>query len=340
MKLTRLIIGLIFLVLFSNASSALEINPYFWQENGHLDSVISYSYMDNDKLYNELFIYGRVLNETLVNEKESLLNFYLNSREGNGANNLNLVNLSICKGYAKVDGNYRNMNFNCTEYYEPINLTTGANGLKFRINLSEVYESGFHIKIVYYSDNFIIKNGRYEVAWLTTVCTDNGCNQETRVERYLILPSDNSVIENWNNFEITGKGNGKWLLKTEGNGGSMVWFSDSEKENKDRTIRDILVLVIGFALPLIFDMLFLDKRLSRRTRNLWMFAGLFLLITCWFLLNGTRGLTSLKVILIISFILFIFSVFLATISGIKDTKKSTLKRDFYWIKKLIKDLFR
>ncbi len=253
---------LFFLTFLSSTVYAFTIHPSFQSDNGHIDSVISYDYLENNRLYTEIFVRGRALNETLANGKYQFFDLSLDSLEGNNQSNIYLINLSICKGYARVDGNYKNMNFNCTDgFYKPINDIIRDNSLKFRINLSEVYESGFHIKLVYYQDNFLIENGRYEVAWLDTLCTDNGCNKDTRIERYLILPSASSVIENWNNFEITGKGgNGNWLLKAEGNGEAMVWFSDAEKERNNRFWRDIALISLALGATLISECILQKKK--------------------------------------------------------------------------------
>jgi len=246
-------------------------------------------------------------------------------------------NSRLCElGSRGNSGDYLNFNLSCNPKLYLESEVTSNGDLKIKLNPSKLEWNRYYLFFNYTNKNFVVKDPLYNSLFFNL----GNIKNNTRIYKTIILPQ-NSVIDigSLYNFKILAiLGDGRRVILSESEKASMV-YRDWDKEQKDRTERDKIVLFISFAFAIVIGFLFSDKKLSKRTQNCYILFGFFLLITGWILLGGTKGNLWLRIILLISFILLIFFGILASYSRSKDHKRSSIKRELKEIKKIIMEVF-
>lgn len=320
---------ILFILILIPLGYAIQIGYYSPANSAKIYNIQEYSSIENKDLYSEILIEGSIENKTLTTNLKYSSNFLFSSLEGDKFFPLYILNISVCDGnVGSWSGDYQKIYINCSKQVI-FEKNQSKQSINILFNLSNIENNGFFIKIDYIVKDFVIQNGNYDIGWLKTE-TDPTIN----VERYLMLPSQNSVIESWSNFAImTRNEEKKWVLKTNGNGDAMVWYRDYIKEKKRQNNRDILIITITLALSIMIQIYFSQKT-TKRTLNLWIFAEAFVLIIG--LIYFFDKNEQFSYLLIISFILFCLTSSLAYLSGIKNDR-SSYKRELNDIIKFTKN---
>jgi hypothetical protein len=331
----NLLLAVIILVLINfNSCSAFQIGYFSPANSAKITNIQQYSSVtEGGGLYSETLIEGVIENKTLANSLKYPSGIYFRALEGNRFFPMSNLNITFCgDSTGSWNGDYQKMYISCNKSIDfSQNLTDNALSIEF--NLSEIEGYAFFIRINYLTDNFVMENGNYEIGWLKTEI-----DPSWEFERFLMLPSKDSVIESWNNFEIVARGysNGKWVLKTKEGNDAMVWYRNYAKEKSDRDQRDWIIIVVSLTLSIIMQ-LYHHKKMSKRTINLWLFSGIFLAIAGVILLFG-KG-TSHPFLLGLSFILFLILSGLAYKSAIKDAGRISWRRQLTDVISFIKENF-
>ncbi|MEK6827003.1 MAG: hypothetical protein AABX99_00785 [Nanoarchaeota archaeon] len=109
-------------------------------------------------------------------------------------------------------------------------------------------------------------------------------------------------------------------------------YQDWDKQESQNNQRDWFIILISFALSILMQLYF-SKAMSKRTKNLWVFSSIFLLITV-ILLFLKKGVEH-PFLLGISFLFFLFIGSLAYLSSLKDCNHKKNFKSFY--KTIIKE---
>lgn len=207
--------------------------------------------------------------------------------------------------------------------------------LRVQIDSDKLDQKRYYLFFNHTVKNFVTIDPLYNILFFNL----GNLNSNASVYRIVTLPKDSIIdVGSLHNFKIMASfSDGRRILSTDSKNAIVVYRS-WDKEQKERNLRDKLVIFISFAFAIIFGFLFSDKKLSKRTKNCFMLFGFSLLITSWILLEGVKGKILLKILLIISFIFIPFFGSLAFYSRAKDHKRMSWKGDLIEIKKIILEI--
>jgi hypothetical protein len=193
-----------------------------------------YSSIENKDLHNEIFIQGIIHNKTLADLSESYFELGISINEAKRGDKIKNLKVNLCERFF-YPGSYSRPEFNCTRPVNNSPLTNDeGNHVYLYLNVSDLNAYDFILKIAYDIEGILIENGEYKIMWIETRerCLENSCKNPNLIRRYLTLPSNNSILESWNNFKIIGLDSGRWVLEVTGTE-SMVWYRDATEEQKE-----------------------------------------------------------------------------------------------------------
>jgi len=203
---------------------------------------------------------------------------------------------------------------------------------------NEPYYTPIYARLIFNYKNFIIKRPDQKIFWQELIVNP----QPRWSERYLKTEEDtviNSLL-NYKTIRYRLEEN-KFILKAQDFGDSQVFYNNANEESQKRFYRDIFIIILSFGISLVFGFIFSEKGTSERTKNFWILAGISVIITAFILLiretnvlpSSIVGLiqedkTLIPLVLLITFILFLVSAYLAGKSYKKDKPDNNEKEDF------------
>lgn len=311
MKITQLIFLLSIIVCLSASVDASFMNAH-GDANSKVFNIVEYSSIEGSNLYSEIIVNIGGIDKALV-ENDSSFELNLQFFEGDKLFPHEIINLGVyhCWGGS---GDYKHLSDKCNATIN-YTLTENNESINILVNLSKVPEYTFSIKITYLIKNFIKTNGDYKIAWLRTSCIGDACLDKNDLERTLILPSVNSVLESWNNFEIIHRIDGKWVLKSTDEE-SMVWYRDTEAEKKSSISWELSLVLIAIG----FTGLFSIMQLHLHKENTWYNVG-WTLFALGCLTTGFGGLYSKINLLFVGGALFFIGTIIFLLNWPKEEGK-------------------
>ena len=203
---------------------------------------------------------------------------------------------------------------------------------------NEPYYTPIYARLIFNYKDFIIKRPDQKIFWQELIVNP----QPRWSERYLKTEEDtviNSLL-NYRTIRYRLEEN-KFILKAQDFGDSQVFYNNANEDSQKRFYRDIFIIILSFGISLVFGFIFSEKGTSERTKNFWILAGISITITTFILLiRETNVLPSsiigliqedkglIPLILLITFILFLVSAYLARKSYKKDKPDNDEQRDF------------
>jgi len=240
----------------------------------------------------------------------------------------------ICEwGDINSFGDYLNFNLSCNSTGFFKSKINDYEDLRIDLDTYNLKRGRYSIFFNYTNKNFIIKDPLYNSIFFSLGNVDDN---NTRVWRTIILPK-NSVIDSGSlyNFEILAiLDDGRRIISSEYNRANMV-YRDWDKEQKENTKKDISIIFISLSFSVLFSLILLRKKQTKRTRNLWLLGCSSLLIVSFILFYNLIG-TFWSILLAILFVLIILFMGLAKASDELDMGNASIKRDLYEIFKIIK----
>jgi hypothetical protein len=330
------------LVLAINLASAFQIASGSYADSAQLEKVVQTNFIEGNELYADTYIQG-IGDINYFNDTNAYFSLRLEPFEREKAFILYDVNVIAYEGICYSGTDYKSLYFNCNKTIL-IEQNISSTEIYVKINLTILNKSNprFSIKIKYKLKDFVFQNGDYNIAWMKNNC--GNCE----LQRFLVLPNQNSVIESLYNFQVVSRINNNWVLETNNGEDAMVWYRDINKEFWERTKRDIIIIALTFSISLIFGFLFSNSKLSKRTKHLWSLAGACLFITTGILLYDLANVAKflhlsqgiVAIILMIFYFLFFIFLLLALSSGKKDEPKETLLKGLKRIWRFVVSIFK
>jgi len=195
-----------------------------------------------------------------------------------------------------------------------------------------------YLQVKYFLNNYVIENeGEYEYIPIDRFQMPDLVYGLDNSEIFLVMP-EGTILEEKSNFDLKKVGNKGEIVLNYKNPieDSFITFRDAERGVRDRVKRDVIIIAITLALSLVFGFFTSEINLPRVTRNLWMFAGLFLFLTAGLLLYSYNPFFGKNILLVSFFCLFFVFCFLAIYSG---GRKGSIKKDLKEIKDLVCSIF-
>jgi hypothetical protein len=282
---------------------------------------------DNNDLYCNVLLGIYVSNETY-----DITQIYLSSR-----------NLGKQEFYNKSAGLYHwttsnyhdHLDFNLTQKSNEtfLKILNDKGDLIIQFSNDEHNNNRYDLFFNYTVKDFVIKDPVYNTLFFNL----HGVPENISIQRTIIMP-ENSVIDTGSlyNFKIMAiLGDGRRIVSVSQVGQAVLTYRDWNKEEEDRKKRDLSIIFISMSLSVFFSIFLSRKNQSKRTKNLWMSGCFFLLIVAMMLFFNLAG-GIWNFILIISFISLFLFMGLAKSSDELDMRNVSIKRDIYYIMKMMK----
>jgi hypothetical protein len=305
----KIILIFLSLIIILPLISGLYVDYTSPPDSTKMLEIISSSDIKDNNMCTGSIIQVVITNSSNI-DNSSKFKLYINAMErGTTFFPINNLSIVVCD---EVSGtlDFNNDEFNCHSNVPYSLERPNIYGLNILLSLKEIKGNYFVIVVNYCINNFIIVNGEYEVAWLTSR-PPNGVD----LTRTLILPYEAPILEHFENFKLRSitPDNKRWELETiKGQKESQVWYRDANKEKIKSIAWEYAVLLLGLGFTIIFSILQLYLHKKNFLNNLsWFFIGLCSLFLgfggimgklnfiFWGLITGSLG----AILLSISFLL-------------------------------------
>jgi len=321
-KIIKILCILVFLSISISFVSA--INFEYVSPNIQINSLDQACYIQNN-----VDIYcNTLISFFVINRSDPNISITFIENLGSPHAEFEETKIKLCDwGSDSRTNDYKDFNVNCSSYQpfkKEINNSRGEITIKFNIN---DLKNSQDIYIPYTIKNFIVKDILYKNIFFNTY------NLNSSIFRTIILPKGYAVQSLYNFKIIMQNSEGSWIIGVDKGGDATASFRDIETEKITQNKRDISIVFISLGFSIIFTLI-LSGELKKRTKNLWLLGGFFLLLLSFILFYNLLG-TFWSILLIIFFVLLLSFFGLANSSRNLDTNSSG-KRDKNEILKLIK----
>jgi len=286
LKITKIKIILLLLIfsILTLQVEALSIYPSSTEDVANITQIEQANTIVGTGLYSETLFEVRLSKDILTKNNPSfrLTVDFLEQEKFFG---IDYFNLTVCEGrLSRRSSDFTKINFNCDHEIDYSIKDSMSNGKTIEIGLGNIKEQGILIKLDYrIPSDFLIQNGNYNIAWFRTDCNGNiACPEPENIIRYLKLPSKNSILEEWTNFNIERMIHEKWVLSTKGYGEAIVWFRDASSETKEKIKWMTIGLFLAFCLSLI-QPFFQKKFIKLKSLKLKIIVVIIILVLIYYI---------------------------------------------------------